>query len=543
VPQPSGPEPEAAVPPGAPLSKRGCAATPGFRASLTTTYQTLYRKYRSQTFADLVGQEAVSRALQGAIATGRVAHAYLFSGTRGTGKTSTARLLAKAVNCMRRQPGEAEPCNECESCRQVQAGAALDLIEIDAASNRGIDEIRDLREKVNLAPALGRRKVYIIDEAHMLTAEAFNALLKTLAEPPDHVVFVLCTTEAQKVPATVLGRCQQFVFRRLSEEQIVGRLRAIAEREEVAIEGPALQLIARTAQGSMRDAIGLLDQLVPLSQGTITLEGARELLGIADPALVGRVMDLVLAGEAAAALESLAGLYEAGGELRQIVRGLMERCRDLLVAAIERRDEAARARLSAALDALLHLDGEVRRHAEPRFLVEATLVRLAVEGAPAPQAARAAAPPPPPVEAAVQAPQPAPAVPAMAPVPAAAPAAEAPVPAPEALDGWRALLEQLRPIDRAKFSEARPELQGSTLVLWFRYGFHHKNAQDHAALIEPLVRSWIGEGARLDFRLLDAPGPAAAPAPRPAVPEEDAMVQAAVRKLEGKVTRVREIRQ
>src|ERR1700726_5134349 len=194
-------------------------------------YQSLYRKYRSQTFADLVGQEAASRALQGAIISARVAHAYLFSGSRGTGKTSAARLLAKALNCTGRPRDSAEPCNECQSCLEMTAGSALDLIEIDAASNRGIDEIRDLREKVNLAPAVGRRKVYIIDEAHMLTAEAFNALLKTLEEPPAHVMFILCTTESNKVPLTVLGRCQQFVFRRFSDDQIGARLAFISQRE------------------------------------------------------------------------------------------------------------------------------------------------------------------------------------------------------------------------------------------------------------------------------------------------------------------------
>src|SRR5438132_9469236 len=207
---------------------------------MSTEYQSLYRKYRSQTFADLVGQDASSRALQGAIIGGRVAHAYLFSGSRGTGKTSAARLLAKALNCTGRARDSAEPCNKCQSCIEVTAGSALDLIEIDAASNRGIDEIRDLREKVNLSPALGRRKVYIIDEAHMLTTEAFNALLKTLEEPPEHVVFVLCTTEANKVPLTVLGRCQQFVFRRHSEEQIAARLRHIAGLEQIEVDEDAL---------------------------------------------------------------------------------------------------------------------------------------------------------------------------------------------------------------------------------------------------------------------------------------------------------------
>src|SRR5436305_3394195 len=212
-------------------------------------YQSLYRKYRSQTFGDLVGQEAASRALQGAIISARVAHAYLFSGSRGTGKTSAARLLAKALNCTGRPRDSAEPCNRCDSCVEVQNGSALDLIEIDAASNRGIDEIRDLREKVNLAPALGRRKVYIIDEAHMLTTEAFNALLKTLEEPPEHVMFILCTTEANKVPLTVLGRCQQFVFRRFSDGQIEARLAYISDAEGIVLEPEVLEVIARVAQG------------------------------------------------------------------------------------------------------------------------------------------------------------------------------------------------------------------------------------------------------------------------------------------------------
>src|SRR3977135_4116849 len=244
-------------------------------------YQSLYRKCGSQTFADLVGQDAASRALQGAIVSARVAHAYLFSGSRGTGKTSAARLPAAGLHCTGRTRDTAEPCNKCQSCVEMTAGSALDLIEIDAASNRGIDEIRDLRRKANRAPAVGPFKVYIIDEAHMLTEPAFNALLKTLEEPPAHVVFVLCTTDAQKIPLTVIGRCQQFVFRRHSEEQITSRLTHIAASENVKVDAEAMQLIARTAQGAMRDAVGLLDQLVPLAEGPISLEAARSLLGLA----------------------------------------------------------------------------------------------------------------------------------------------------------------------------------------------------------------------------------------------------------------------
>jgi DNA polymerase-3 subunit gamma/tau len=493
------------------------------------SYQSLYRKYRSQSFSDLVGQEAMSRALQGAVATDRVSHAYLFSGSRGTGKTTTARLLAKAVNCLRREPSAAEPCNQCESCLAITAGSALDLIEIDAASNRGIDEIRDLREKVNLAPALGRRKVYIIDEAHMLTPEAFNALLKTLEEPPQHVVFVLCTTEANKVPLTVLGRCQQFIFRRFGDDQVIGRLEHVARSEGFVVERPALELIAHVAQGSMRDALGLLDQLVPLADGPITLAGARDLLGVADPALIDGLLDHVLEGRAGAALDALSRMYEGGSELRQVVRGLMERCRDRLVQAIESRDAALRARLSAVLDALLHLDGEVRRHAEPRFLVEATLVRLAVEAAadrPAPSAATAVAP------LAPVAPNPVSGPPVSEPPAAAAVGTDAG-------DGWRRILDSLRPQMKGIFIDARPQVEGSRLVLLFRYGFHYDRATASKELIEPLVKAWLGESATIEMRLQGNAPQAGQAAPRPLAPEEHPVIKAAERTLEARVVRVR----
>ena len=495
-------------------------------------YQSLYRKYRSQTFADLVGQDAASRALQGAIIGGRVAHAYLFSGSRGTGKTSAARLLAKAVNCTGRKPDTAEPCNQCQSCVEMTAGSALDLIEIDAASNRGIDEIRDLREKVNLAPALGPKKIYIIDEAHMLTEPAFNALLKTLEEPPPHVVFVLCTTDAQKIPLTVIGRCQQFVFRRLTEDQIVARLSHIASTEKLNVDAEAMQLIARTAQGSMRDAVGLLDQLVPLAEGPISLEAARSLLGIADPRLLDGLLADVLAGRAAEALEELNRVYAAGAELRQVVRGLMEGCRDRLVAAVSAQDRATARRLSAVLDALLHLDGEVRRHAEPRFLVEATLARLAVELAP--QSDNSSVPVPALETSATPAPVREPALEAAA---SPAPVRE---PALESISGWTGVLEKLNRTVRAAYLDAQPEVSGSTLVLWFRYGFHHKKAQEQSSQLLPLVREWLGDGVRIDYRLRDvAPEPARAAKSGSA--EDDPFVREVVRRFDGRVTRVKDI--
>ena len=503
-------------------------------------YQSLYRKYRSQTFADLVGQEAASRALQGAIISARVAHAYLFSGSRGTGKTSAARLLAKALNCSGRSRGSAEPCNKCQSCVEMTAGSALDLIEIDAASNRGIDEIRDLREKVNLSPALGPFKIYIIDEAHMLTEPAFNALLKTLEEPPPHVVFVLCTTDAQKIPLTVVGRCQQFVFRRHSEEQIAGRLTHIAMTENVQVDDDAMQLIARTAQGSMRDAVGLLDQLVPLASGPITLESARALLGIADPRLLDSLLDDVLSGRAAEALDELNRVYAAGAELRQVVRGLMESCRDRLVAALTRRDQATARRLSSVLDALLHLDGEVRRHAEPRFLVEATLARLAVELGTTPAPAASPAPAAPTAQSVAASPPAVLATPHEAVVANASEKIAAPAADKAVIGGWTEVLEQLNRTVRAVYLDAQPEVDGSTLVLWFKYGFHHKKAQEQAAQLMPLVRAWLGAGVKVDYRLRETGGTAAAPSPKGVVsPEDDPFVREVVRRFDGRVTRVK----
>ncbi len=493
---------------------------------MATEYTSLYRKYRSQTFADLVGQDAASRALQGAIISGRVAHAYLFSGSRGTGKTSAARLLAKAVNCTGRKPDSAEPCNRCQSCVEMTAGSALDLIEIDAASNRGIDEIRDLREKVNLAPALGPKKIYIIDEAHMLTEPAFNALLKTLEEPPAHVVFVLCTTDAQKIPLTVIGRCQQFVFRRLSEEQITARLQHIAKTEKLQVDPEAMRLIARTAQGSMRDAVGLLDQLVPIAEGPISLEAARSLLGIADPRLLEGLLGDVLAGRAAEALEELSRVYAGGAELRQVVRGLMEGCRDRLIAAVSAHDQATARRLSTVLDALLHLDGEVRRHAEPRFLVEATLARLAVELGADTQTEV----PSPPRGEVVE--------PRSGETGGEATPARTVSVAP--VEGWNQVLEKLNRTVRAAYLDAQPEVSGETLVLWFRYGFHHKKAQEQSNQLMPLVREWLGPSVKVDYRLREMPAEPAH-ATKTASPEDDPFVREVVRRFDGRVTRVKEI--
>lgn len=297
----------------------------------------------------------------------------------------------------------------------------------------------------------------------------------------------------------------------------------------------------------MRDAIGLLDQLVPLADGPVSLAAARDMLGVADPASLQALLDQVLEGRPSAALDTLAAVYEGGGELRQVVRGLMERCRDLLVAAVERRDGSARARLSAILDGLLHLDGEVRRHAEPRFLVEATLVRLAVEPggslAPAPAVEVAQAPATPaPAAAAVTTD----ALSAPASTPRPASNVRAPVDQAVSPDGWRGVLEALSPKVRAYFRGARPEVEGQTLTLYFPYVFHHKMASEHVGQIEPLVRGWLGEGARIDLRppsQVKGNDEAAAPLERPPAPEEDPLIKAAERTLEGRVVRVRPLKE
>lgn len=296
----------------------------------------LYRKYRPQTFDELVGQELIARTLRNAVALGRVAHAYLFCGPRGTGKTSTARLLAKAVNCLEPDPWQ-RPCNSCSACQVIARGTALDIIEIDAASNRGVDDIRDLREKVKYAPVELHTKFYIIDEAHQLTRDAFNAFLKTLEEPPPHVVFVLATTEPDKLPETVASRCQRFDFRRLPAERVVERLRAICEQEGIVAQEEVLTLIARRATGSLRDALGLLERLVILASQDgaatgITLELAQEALGGSRQDRLLGILEALVQRNPAQALRTIAEAANAGEDLQQLGRDLTAFVRSLLYA-------------------------------------------------------------------------------------------------------------------------------------------------------------------------------------------------------------------
>lgn len=291
-------------------------------------YVALYRKWRPQGFDSLVGQEAVRTALTNALETGRIAHAYLFAGPRGTGKTSTAKILAKAVNC--EHGPTPNPCNKCQNCVRINDGTSMDVFEIDAASNRGIDEIRDLREKVAFAPVNGRYKVYIIDEVHMLTTEAFNALLKTLEEPPPHVIFILATTEPHKIPATIHSRCQRFDFKRVTDSDIVKRLREVADGSGIAADDDALQLIAVQADGGMRDALSLLDQCGVMAE-RVSAETVRSVLGIVGREALRELVNAVGEGNVPKALELLEALLAGGKDVKQIITELAEYLRAVLL--------------------------------------------------------------------------------------------------------------------------------------------------------------------------------------------------------------------
>ncbi|HOF87146.1 MAG TPA: DNA polymerase III subunit gamma/tau, partial [Armatimonadota bacterium] len=392
-------------------------------------YESLYRKYRSKDFGDLVGQRHVTQTLMNAIAGGRVAHAYLFCGPRGTGKTSTARVLAKALNCQAASGPTADPCDACPACRAIRAGTAMDVIEIDAASNRNIDDIRQLREQVGYPPVELRYKFYIVDEVHQLTRDSFNAFLKTLEEPPGHVIFVLCTTDPHQLPATILSRCQRFDFHRITLEDIVERLRWVVGQEGWTVEDEALSLVARTANGGLRDALSLLDQAASYAGTTITAGHVREILGGIDFALLSDVAEKILQQDANGLFQLIEHLMADGKDVPQLVAELIHYWRNLLRATIggaetlvelnpeQRTAVGAQARATTqpaimrAMTLLCEAENELRWNSQQRLVLELTGLRIMAEDAPAP-------------------PAPPPAVPAVA-TPAPAPAAELP-PAPAA---------------------------------------------------------------------------------------------------------------
>ena len=294
-----------------------------------SAYQALYRKYRPQTFDDVVGQAAVTQTLKTQLQSGKLSHAYLFTGSRGTGKTSSAKILAKAVNCLNPQDGN--PCNCCEACRSIDAGSCMDVLEIDAASNNGVDNVRDLRDDAVYTPSQVRMRVYIIDEVHMLSISAFNALLKIIEEPPEHLLFILATTELHKVPATILSRCQRFSFRRISQEDIAGRLQYVAYQENIDLDDAAARVLARLADGGMRDGLGLLDQCASASSGELTAEKVYACLGIAGVQECGRLMACIADRDTAKALAMLNRFYSDGKDLGALLDEMLCLSRDFMV--------------------------------------------------------------------------------------------------------------------------------------------------------------------------------------------------------------------
>ncbi|MBP2651631.1 MAG: dnaX [Firmicutes bacterium] len=355
-------------------------------------YVALYRQWRPQDFDNLIGQEPISTTLKNAINTGKIAHAYLFAGPRGTGKTSTAKILAKTLNCA--EGPTDTPCNRCANCERINAGTSMDVFEIDAASNRGIDEIRDLREAVKFAPVDARYKVYIIDEVHMLTTEAFNALLKTLEEPPAHVVFVLATTEPHKIPATIHSRCQRYDFRRIAVSEIERRLNDVAQKSELDVTAEALHMIAVHADGSMRDALSILDQCTTVSDGAVVADAVRNLLGLVGHDWVWKLTDAVADRDAAAVMLLLDEIIALGKDVRQILLEVALHGRSLMLykavpdfkgAAMYSEDKDVLAKQSSKftydeivgmIQAVQLAANEAKWAAEPRITLEMAMLAL-----------------------------------------------------------------------------------------------------------------------------------------------------------------------
>ncbi len=524
--------------------------------------QALYRQWRAKTFQEIVGQDHVIRTLQNALYAGRIAHAYLFAGPRGTGKTSTARILAKAVNCLAEDP-RARPDNLCPICLAINEGRLLDLIEIDAASNRGIDEIRDLRDKVHFAPAEARYKVYVIDEVHMLTNEAFNALLKTLEEPPPHVIFILATTDPQRVPATVLSRCQRFDFRRISHRDIVAHLTRILKSLGQEAEPAALDEIARAATGSLRDAISLLDQLLASGEGRITLQQVHDVLGLVPDEAVQQLVEHLSERRTAAGLILINRMAEEGADLRQFARQVVGYLRGLILLKMTEgeailnlpvetvtamRQQALRwsvPDLVRAVQSFNQAANDLRANFQAQLPLELAFLQATLSGETT--VARPAEEPPRRV-ASTPAPQAKPpAAEASAPPPAPAPTATArqtpnDVLLKQAQEKWKVILSEVRnqskPAEGYLRSSRGPvSAEGQVLVIGFRNRFAKECLEDpkQKEIVEAVLSRVLGKETRLRCQLLSenegttrqpTSRPAgAAPPPPPPEPLEQALGQ------------------
>ena len=532
-------------------------------------YLSLYRKYRSQSFEEIVGQEHITTTLKNALERDRIAHAYLFSGPRGTGKTSTARIMSKCINC---ESGPAAvPCNTCSVCTAINNDRLFDVVEIDAASNRGIDDVRDLKEKVRVPPAQARKKVYIIDEVHMLTREAFNALLKTLEEPPPHVLFIMATTEPQKLPPTILSRCQRFDFRRLTDAEIAGHINRIAENENFEIEPGACNRIVKTADGSLRDAISILDQLFSFSSGAVTMADADLMFGLVEQQDVFDFMEAIFEGRTADAFDLFQKFFDAGKSFSLFLRLLMEHLRDVYLvrqglnpprdtyseedrARLDARAKAApRDVLVALMDEIARVEDRIRWEVYPRIILEILIIKMLdlASGQSAAAPKKTAAKPAPKPEKKQQQPKPAPAQPAAqetAPVPDEPPTHAAqeppppeppepepdiepaeeseeelevePEPAPEPLGQdapfeqvWNAVLADIKKSHLPRyflFAEAAADLDDDTVVLTYQpeHQFKKEQAQDSEcmALLSGALKKRLGREVRIKLRTRRARG-------------------------------------
>ncbi|HKO33030.1 MAG TPA: DNA polymerase III subunit gamma/tau [Candidatus Limnocylindria bacterium] len=482
-------------------------------------HRALYRRWRAQRFAEVLGQDPIVATLRRAVAADRTAHAYLFVGPRGTGKTSTARILAKAINCTNRD-ADGEPCDTCPACVAVREGRAMDVIEIDAASHGLVEDARELVMRALTAPAELRRRVYIIDEVHMLSAHAFNALLKMVEEPPDHVVFILATTDTHKVPATIISRTQRFDFRRIPADAIVGKLTRIVTAEGAGAEPEALALIARLADGGMRDAESLLDQVLAYAGDSITLQAVREAVGLADDASITALLNAYVAGDAPAALDQIEALADGGRDMAQVASQAAGEARQLLL--LTAADPPAARRLATILRTLAKAAGEEAQAGRARLAMELLAVDQASPdalpagvSAPARVVTAWQAAPPPPTSAPIAAGSPG----AEAPVaevavaeavvpeavpdpPATAPVTPSTVPAAPPPDGvagirarWAEVIASASPAIKPLLTECRPvALDGARLTLAFpeERGFMREKARTRADAIEQLLATVLG---------------------------------------------------
>jgi DNA polymerase-3 subunit gamma/tau len=517
--------------------------------------QALYRKWRPQTFDEVVGQEHVIRTLRNALTSDRIHHAYLFAGPRGTGKTTTARLLAKAVNCLAAE-GQ-RPCNECAICRAVNEGRLIDLIEIDAASNTGVDDVRELREKVGFRPNEARYKVYVIDEVHMLSNAAFNALLKTLEEPPPHAIFVLATTEPHKIPVTVVSRCQRFDFHRIPVTQIVDRLVWMMEREHIRADQEALALIARQATGSMRDAESLLDQLASYEESSITVIDVRSALGTGTSEAVMQVTEALAKGDMAQGLGTINAAVDEGADPRQFARQMVEHLRALLLVKLKSDvvlahvTEDTRPRLetqaigfsSTTLARAVRLFNQAAAEAKGGWQPQLPLEMAFIEAALPSETENPTSPPAQPSTPSPGRQSPPSRKPNPGPAPSASPASvteavREPEPAynslaagdgslsPETLRGrWPEFLNALRPRNlplEALMRSCEPvAVEGDIVVLGFAHDFHRSRVEDEQNKhdIEEVLSELIGQRYRVRCVLAQQGG---SPSPSQATPSRKA---------------------